>query len=125
MTLAEFEELLDRCGADPAAWPPGAEPGARRLMAADPAAGAAQEAMAAAEAALRAPFDLGEFPDFAAQAMAAPQEPPWRRRLSLALAASLVLSVGLAAGALKPRGEDPAAVLSSALFTGGDGGDVE
>jgi hypothetical protein len=123
MTLAEFEELLDRCGADPAAWPPGAEPGARRLMAADPAAG--QEAMAAAEAALRAPLDLREIPDFAAQAMAAPQEPPWRRRLSLALAASLVLSVGFAAGALKPRGEDPAAVLSSALSTGGDGGDVE
>jgi hypothetical protein len=132
MTLDDFNALLDRCGADPAHWPAGAEGAAGRLLATSEPARAAHAALAAAEAALAMTKaqDVGAR-DFAALAMASPQIPhplswaAWRRNLSLAVAASFVLSVGVVTGAWRPRTDDPSQVLSAALFANGESNDVE
>ena len=132
MTVDDFNDLLDRCGADPARWPPGAQVAAQRLLMASEPARAAHAALGAAEAALAMTRARDDGPaDFAARAMLAPQVPHWasaaarRRSVSLAVAASLVLSVGLAEGAWGPRSDDPSQVLSAALFASGESGDVE
>ena len=130
MTLDDFHDLLDRCGADQAHWPAGAPAAAARLLETSHEARRALEALAAAEAALVMTRDGGGAADYAAVAVRSRQRPGdgadvVRRRVALALAASLIVSLGLAAGSVQRSSEDPASVLTAALGGGGESADAE
>lgn len=119
MTPDDLAHLLDRCGGDLAAWPPGAEQAARRLLSVSPQARAALAAAQAldrlmdATRAQLAPERLAE------RATARAQEPRrtatglWTRAAGAAAAAA-ALSLGLVAGA-SDRAPTPDQAVSAAL----------
>lgn len=132
MTPDGFEDLLDRCGGDPAAWPPGARAAAERLLATSHEARDALARQREVDAWLAAP---GSAPavgrDFASEATRERQarpEPPAAvalRRWSGAAAIGLVaLGLGVAAGASHAALEEPAQALAAALAAPGETADV-
>ena len=131
MELSTFEDLLDLHGGDLARWPADARPAADALLASSTEARALRDAMAQVETVLRlssAPADAGGLDAIAARATRHRQETPVRRfavRAGWAVAATIVLLVGLSVGAHAPIEHDvsPGSVMASAL----DGGaaDVE
>ena len=130
MELSTFEDLLDLHGGDLARWPTDAR-GASDLLAGSAEARALREAMAEVETVLRlssTPAEVGGLDAIAARATRHRQETPVRRfvvRAGWAVAATIVLLVGLSVGAHAPIEHDvsPGSVMASAL----DGGaaDVE
>jgi hypothetical protein len=120
MKLQAFEHLLDRCGGDPAGWPPGARAGAARLLVASASARELLRVMQDVERGLSAPAPA-PIAGLAEQVMTARQLgapsplaiPAFDVRWAAAAAAALML--GVATGWLNGAGEDPAQTLASAL----------
>ena len=126
MTPDDLRDLLDRCGGDPAAWPPGAATGAERLLAGSPRARALLAAQQAVDRALRRTAPVAVPEGLAARALANPQA---RRstvsqpvRWAAAAAAALVL--GVTVGAVHGGGEDPGSTVASALAIPGESSDA-
>ena len=120
MTLDDFTHLLDRCGADPAAWPFGAEAGVRRLLSvsaearAEHAAARALDELMAATRAQAAPWDLAARASVGVQARRPGPAAVWARAAGVAAAAAVTLSLGLATGAAD-RAPTPDQAVAAAL----------
>lgn len=129
MEVSEFEDLLDLHGGDLAGWPAAARAQAEALLAASPEARRLHDDMLAVETVLRCtPAPSAGADAIAARATRHRQETPARRlalRAGWAVAAMIVLAIGLSLGAHAPveRDVSPARMMASAL----DGGvaDVE
>ena len=122
MTLDDFTHLLDRCGGDPAGWPPGAKPAAHRLLSGSPEARTALAGVQALDrliAATRvqvAPDGLVERAARGAQASRPTAARLWARAVGVAAAAAVTLSLGLVTGAAE-RAPTPDQAVAAALDT--------
>ena len=120
MTEDEFEELLDRYGGDPEAWPLASREAAERLLRSSVRARAELAAMQAVEAALVATRTTPQRTPWSPPMEAArPRERfrPLRRRVAWAGLAAAALMLGFMSGqaaALMAAGSSP--VLGPALY---------
>ena len=124
MTTEDLIDLIDRCGADPALWPPGARAGAERALAASPEARSVLEAMRRVERTLAATRGVDGARDFAAPALRQAQPRAvrlWKARAGWAAAAAAALSLGVFTGARTGAAADePAVTLDHALALAGE-----
>ena len=127
MTIDDLRDLIDRCGGDPTAWPPGAQTGAEQLLATSSQARALLAAQQAVDRALADTACIAAPEGMAARALAGPQG---RRstlhrpaRWAAAAAAALVLGVTVGA-AVHGGGEDPGSAVASALAIPGEAPDA-
>lgn len=124
MNLSQFEDNLDRFGADMSAWPAALRAPAADLAATDPAARAALRTMQEIEAVFAVPppaaAETSPASALAARAMRHRQIQPVRpaiRRAAWASAAAAALVLGVFIGDLAPRQRDesPSTVFAAAF----------